>query len=140
VDAWSRDSRFLVLDCGTGGGNYTDLVLLPLDDDRTIRPFQVSAEGGTEPRWSPDGHTLYYRNRGQLLAVSVGSNPSFSVSRPLVLLDRFHPYITDTGIMYDATTDDQHFVTTLPVSQDTLQRVAIVLNWGEELNAMTRIE
>jgi serine/threonine protein kinase/dipeptidyl aminopeptidase/acylaminoacyl peptidase len=183
VDAWSRDGRFLVLDCQTGGGNYTDIVLLPLVGDRTIRPFiddqfdtrladlspdgkwiayvsnesgiyqvyvqpfpghggkwQVSAEGGTEPRWSPDGHRLYYRNRGQLLAVSIGSAPSFTVSRPQVLLDRFHPYITDTGITYDATTDDQHFVTTLPVSQDTLQRVAIVLNWGEELKAMTKTE
>jgi serine/threonine protein kinase len=183
VDAWSRDGRFLILDSQSGGANYTDIVLLSLDNNRTLQPFiddqfdtrladlspdgrwiayvsnesgiyqvyvqpfpghggkwQVSAEGGTEPHWSPDGHKLYYRNRGELYVVSVGTQASFTVSRPQVLLDRYRPLINDTGITFDATTDGQHIVTTLPVSGDSLQRVAIVLNWGEELKAMTKNE
>jgi eukaryotic-like serine/threonine-protein kinase len=183
VDAWSRDGRFLVLDCQTGGGHYTDIELLPLNGSRKlegfiedqfdtrladlsldgkwiayvsnesgtyqvyVQPFpghggkwQVSSDGGTEPRWSHDGRRLYYRNRGQLLAASIETHPSFAVGRPEVLLDRFHPYINDTGLTYDAAIDDQHFVTTLPVNGDSLQRSAVVLNWGEELKEMTKGE
>jgi Tol biopolymer transport system component len=183
VDSWSRDGRFLVLDCQTGGPNYTDIMLLPLDGNKTIETFiddpfdtrladlspdgkwiayvsnesgiyqvyvqpfpghggkwQVSAEGGTEPRWSPDGRRLYYRNQGKLFGVSVGTGASFTVSRPQVLIARYRPFINDTGLTFDAASDGQHIVTTQPVSADSLQRVAIVLNWGEELKAMTKIE
>jgi serine/threonine-protein kinase len=183
VDAWSRDGRFLILDCQTGGGFYTDIDLLPLDGSRKVEGFiedqfdtrladlspdgrwiayvsnesgtyqvyvqpfpghggkwQVSSDGGTEPRWSRDGRRLYYRNRGQLLAASIETRPSFTVGRPQVILVRFHPYINDTGLTYDATIEDQHFVTTLPVNEDPLQQVAVVLNWGAELREMTKGE
>ena len=183
IDAWSRDGRFLILDCQTGGANYTDIVLLPLDGKKTIQPFiddqfdtrladlspdgksiayvsnesgiyqvyvqpfpghggkwQVSTDGGTEPRWSPDGRKLYYRNQGKLFVLSVGTGSSFTVSSPRVLIARYRPLINDTGLTFDAMTDGQHIVTTQPVSGDSLQRIAIVLNWGEELRSMTKTD
>jgi hypothetical protein len=52
-----------------------------------VRPFpniedgrvQVSNGGGTEPLWSRDGRTLYYRKagRGQIVAARMGSNGTF---------------------------------------------------------------
>ncbi|HYV96237.1 MAG TPA: protein kinase, partial [Gemmatimonadaceae bacterium] len=51
-----------------------------------VRPFPgppsrtlVSNGGGTEPMWSPDGHTLYYRTERQLVAVSLATSPVLTV-------------------------------------------------------------
>jgi Tol biopolymer transport system component len=72
--AWSPDSRWLayqsdesgraeiyVRDLSSGGGRW-----------------QVSTTGGDEPRWSPDGRELYYRNETQMMAVSVDTRTTFA--------------------------------------------------------------
>ena len=49
----------------------------------------VSPGLGTDPVWSPDGQTLYYRSGSQFLAVGVATEPAFAVlSAPDVLFDR----------------------------------------------------
>ena len=51
------------------------LARFPLTDDR----WQVSSEGGVQPRWSADGRTLYYLGLdGRLMRVSVPARPARS--------------------------------------------------------------
>jgi Tol biopolymer transport system component len=47
--------------------------------------WQVSTSGGNEPLWSPDGHELFYRNAGAIMAVSVQTEPAFSIEKPKTL-------------------------------------------------------
>ena len=54
-----------------------------------IRPFegpdrkwQVSTQGGTQPRWSKNGRELVYRNSTRMMAVSVSASPELTLSEP----------------------------------------------------------
>ncbi len=59
-----------------------------------VRPFpgveggqwQVSVDGGSEPRWSPDGRELFFWNgRGEMVAAAVTLAPAFGVTGRTVL-------------------------------------------------------
>jgi serine/threonine-protein kinase len=57
-----------------------------------VRPFptgsgkwQISTEGGLEPRWSPEGDALYFRNRGSILRVAVETRGGL-VAAPAVVV------------------------------------------------------
>lgn len=101
--------------------------------------WQISSDGGEEPRWSPDGKRLYYRNRGQMMVVPVTTKPTFSAGQPEVLFDRYRPLLFDTGVSYDITPDGSHFITTRPVGDDTFQKIHVVLNWTSELDRLTSL-
>ncbi|MGQ0704477.1 MAG: protein kinase domain-containing protein [Gemmatimonadales bacterium] len=61
-------------------------------DEVYVRPFpsgegrwQVSAAGGTEPRWRRDGTELFYRNADTVFAVQVTTRPGFVLGRRTAL-------------------------------------------------------
>jgi len=45
----------------------------------------VSTEGGTEPVWSPDGKTLYFRGLSNIMSASIAESPTLSASTPVPL-------------------------------------------------------
>jgi dipeptidyl aminopeptidase/acylaminoacyl peptidase len=47
----------------------------------------VSTEGGTEPAWSPDGNTLYFRGLTDVMAATVTERPSLVVGTPRPLFE-----------------------------------------------------
>jgi serine/threonine protein kinase len=106
-----------------------------------VRPFPgpsarylVSAGGGSEPRWAPDGRRLFYRHGRQLLAARVTTVPAFSVTGREVLFEG--NYSTSTSHQnYDVTPDGQGFLMLQP---DTDVEVIVVLNWITELRARIR--
>ena len=60
-----------------------------------VRPFpqgegqwQVSTTSGTEPRWSPDGRAIFYRDAGMLFRVPVDTARGFTAGRPERLFER----------------------------------------------------
>ncbi len=68
-------------------GAIKEIIVRPfpnIDDGRV----QVSNGGGTEPLWSQDGRTLYYRKagRGQVLAAIMGPNGTFPRDRQSVVV------------------------------------------------------
>jgi len=68
-------------------GAIKEIIVRPfpnIDDGRV----QVSNGGGTEPLWSRDGRTLYYRKagRGQVLAARMGPNGTFPRDRQSVVV------------------------------------------------------
>ena len=48
---------------------------------------QISTIGGVEPRWSPDGRTLYYLHNDELLAVPIEPGETFVVELELAAPD-----------------------------------------------------
>jgi serine/threonine-protein kinase len=96
--------------------------------------WQISTDGGTEPRWSKTGHELFYVRGNSLVAVpySVEKN-SFQAGKPQTLLtDRLEmraPFAS-----YDATPDGEHFV----LFQFTGGHIAenseptVILNWLDQ--------
>jgi Tol biopolymer transport system component len=47
----------------------------------------VSTEGGTEPVWSPDGGTLYFRGLTDVMAATVTERPTLAVGTPRPLFE-----------------------------------------------------
>jgi serine/threonine-protein kinase len=73
--------------------------------------YQVSADGGSEPMWSPRGDELFYRTGPVLLAAAVrGGGAAFAVVRrtPLFSAGSYSADVSHAG--YDVAPDGQHFV------------------------------
>jgi serine/threonine-protein kinase len=85
----------------------------------------VSAGGGTDPRWGPDGHELFYRNGDKLMVVDVLTGGKFG--DPKLLFEK-------TG-SYDVASDGR-FLMIKPAAQPTVEardEMHIVVNWFDEL-------
>ena len=100
--------------------------------------WRVSVEGGEEPRWSSDGHQLFFRHGNKMMAVNIQSKWTSREERAHVLFEG--PYArSDYWTNYDVSSDGQHFVVLKEedeARQNSLLR--IVLNWSEELEAHSR--
>lgn len=111
---------------------------------------QVSANGGTGPAWSHDGHELFYMSRpafgGQailtkMMAVPVTLHPTLAFGTPHQLFEG--RYGATAGIRsYDVTADGKRF---LIVQQKERPAVAasemiLVQNWLEEVKARVPVK
>ncbi len=98
--------------------------------------WQISTDGGTEPRWSKTGHQLFYVATGSTLVAVPYSvdKDSFQPGKPEVVYSgRFEMRAPFTS--YDVAPDGQHFVVfqfaggrAAPTSVPT-----VVLNWMDEV-------
>ncbi|MFN9214218.1 MAG: TolB family protein [Gemmatimonadota bacterium] len=104
-----------------------------------VRPFpgaagrvQVSNNGGSEPVWSRDGRTLFYRQGEAIVAARVTTGPTFSVQERRTLFsgpfDSSGPHAN-----YDVSPDGRHLLM-LRGKEGSGQGV-LVLNWAEEVRA-----
>ena len=96
--------------------------------------WQISTEGGTEPRWNPAGNELFYRRGDEMWAVSVATEPSLQPARPTLLFEgSFDPggYFHN----YDVSPDGQRFlmVQSEEAPEAAPDRVNVVLHWLDEL-------
>jgi serine/threonine protein kinase/Tol biopolymer transport system component len=102
-----------------------------------VRPFpgpgqriQISSAGATEPRWSNDGHTVFYRVGRTVMAASLSTTPSVAVTATRKLFDG--AYLTDGGhANYDFSPDGKHFLMLQAV--DRQAETIMVYGWANEL-------
>jgi eukaryotic-like serine/threonine-protein kinase len=98
--------------------------------------WQISAEGGTEPLWNPNGRELFYRSGDKMMATEIATHPRFSASKPNVLFaGQFQPSPSPVPTAnYDVSPDGRRF---LMLKSDEPEGAAtqinVVLNWFEEL-------
>jgi eukaryotic-like serine/threonine-protein kinase len=95
--------------------------------------WQISSEGGAEPRWVRNGE-IFYRNGDKMMAVETALKPSFSAGKPKILFEgRYVPTLA-TMPNYDVTPDGKRFLMVKPSEQDaSVTQINVVLNWFEEL-------
>jgi serine/threonine-protein kinase len=104
-------------------------------------PWKISAAGGRQPLWSPDGREVYYRDfTGALMAVPVTPSPTFIVGTAMKLLDgsRYRGGGSQlSGRTYDVARDGSRFlmIKTENPRGVTPRTVVITQNWAEELKA-----
>jgi Tol biopolymer transport system component len=109
---------------------------------QTIPPgggkWQVSVDGGFGPLWAANGKELFYRSENKVMVVSYTSAPAFSPSPPQKLFDgRFEVHPRREG-SYDISPDGKRFLMIKQVGQESgINRLNIVLNWYEDLKALT---
>jgi serine/threonine protein kinase len=102
--------------------------------------WQISTDVAEEPRWSPNGKTLYYRKSSQMMSVPVSTGSTFSAGLPTALINGFPVVNVDSGISYDISSDGNYFITTQPVSGISFKSVSVVLHWTDEIKNLASVE
>ncbi|MFI5181143.1 MAG: protein kinase [Thermoanaerobaculia bacterium] len=93
--------------------------------------WQISTEGGKDPRWSRSGRELFYRDGDKVMSVDVETKPTFRPGRPRTLFEG-HYHGSDNG--YDVAPDGQRFLMIKPdPAESGPPHVNVVLNWFEEV-------
>jgi serine/threonine-protein kinase len=106
------------------------------------RRVQVSASGGTEPRWAPGGHELFYRNGAQMIAVPVKTESEFAFAGERQILFESTAWLES----YDVDRDGQRFLMVQQTGAEKEgqiqadQHVNLILNWFEELKRLVPTE
>ena len=102
--------------------------------DGSGAPIRVSRNGGSEPVWSRDGRTLYYRSGRTVYAATLAGSPlSVVATRPLF----DGTFLADAGYReYDLAPDGKHFL--MLESVDRQAETVVVYNWAAELRKVLR--
>lgn len=103
-----------------------------------VRPFpgpggrwQISKDGGNEPRWSPTGREIFFRSGTAMMAADVQAGTQFA-SGAVRELFRTTAASSTFHTNYDVTRDGQTFIMVQPKASND-QNVVILLNWFENL-------
>jgi serine/threonine-protein kinase len=119
-----------------------------------VRPFpdvssgkwQVSTNGGIEPKWSQDGKRLFYRSDNSIMGVVVTTQPTFSLDTPEVLFRDVRNYSSmDVLRSWDISADGKRVLTVIEAPGDKSQEASrpeinVVLNWFEDLKDRVPVE
>jgi hypothetical protein len=102
---------------------------------------QVSAGGGNEPMWNPNGRELFYRNGPQMIAVPVTTESEFAITGERGILFENHAYAgLGTRSFYDVSGDGQHFLMVQLEQNEERDRINrrlnLVFNWFQELKRL----
>jgi len=135
---FSPDGRWMAYTSDESG--RFEIYVRPFPDVNKGR-WQISTAGGDTALWSPNGRELFYRNGDAVMAVAIGTEPTFKANKPETLfrgtyasssLQETHPW--------DISRDGKRFLmmkeaasTGNPAAAETPRKINIVLNWFEEL-------
>ncbi|HET9066561.1 MAG TPA: protein kinase [Gemmatimonadales bacterium] len=93
---------------------------------------QVSASGGSEPVWSRDGETIYYRDGRHLVAASVSTGERITVTNRKELFPDNFRFSQAPHANYDVAPDGQRF---LMVRSSRTPEYQVVFGWATELRS-----
>ena len=127
----SPDGRWLAYQSDESGQFEIFVRPYPNVDDAHWR---VSNEGGTSPRWASSGRELLYYDGTGFVSVPVSSGTSFTVGRPVRLVD-YAPYTGRLGPDYDLSADGARLLVISPAADTPGSRAQLVLiqNWISEV-------
>jgi Tol biopolymer transport system component len=132
---FSRDGRWIAYQLTSDESNALSIWVRPFP--LTEAMYRIGA--GVNPFWSIDGQTLYFNQRGQLVAVTVTTHPTFAFSTPKELaLGRLgYTERGPIGRNIDILPDG-HFVGVISAGQlgtdsISVQQINVVLNWFEDI-------
>jgi len=97
--------------------------------------WQISTDGGSDPRWRGDGKELYYLSPDRkVMAVEVAADPAFRAGVPKALFQAPLASLRVTGLrQWDVTADGNHFLFTTAAAETAQAPFTVVLNWPSAL-------
>jgi serine/threonine-protein kinase len=141
--AFSPDGRWIAY-MSDESGRY-EVYIRPYPSTSGGR-WQISDDGGGQPRWSSDGRTLYYRSEAGIMSASIEpAADTLRIGRPKEVFDEPYrggiPGLSSAAILgdYDVTGDGQRFVM-FPEStnQGRGAHATVIFNFADELARTVR--
>ncbi len=107
--------------------------------DPSGKRWKISPTSGSEPLWTKGGRELVYRKGDSVMAVSVDLERG-SIGQPVGLFGGRYPDSPGwtRPRSYDASRDGERFLMMRLPAQRPRPRIAVVLNWFDELRAVGR--
>ena len=128
--ALSPDNRYLAYVSNQGPGWQVYVTRFPTGTGR----WQVSANSGWTPRWSPSGEELFYVEDNRLMAVPVVDGPGFRFGRPEALFEGVQAGADDLRFPgYEVYSGGESFIIAAN-SEETRPSLTIVQNWTREFD------
>jgi len=127
----SRDGRRLAFSSDRTG--KFEVYVQPMGG--VAAPTQISTEGGSSPRWSPDGRVLYYIQGSSIVAGGLEPGDGVAVSSRKVLMEGGVTDINGGNVNWDIFPDGKQFLYIDQVGQG-LPRIALIQHWVEMVRAM----
>ncbi|MCP5109597.1 MAG: protein kinase, partial [bacterium] len=123
---FSPNTRYVAY-CSNETGSYEVYVRSFPDGERK---WQVSSNGGGQPRWSRDGAELFYVEGNTLVAVPVNTGDSFAMGDARKLFS--HPSLSGITPDYDVSANASRFLIPDPVGEPRQPAIHVVENWFAE--------
>lgn len=129
--AFSPNGRYVAYESNESGEFEIYVKRFPATEER----WQISAGGGGEPRWNPNGRELFFVRDETLYATAVNSGPNFAIDETVELFSRPNLTRYRRFSSYDVGPDGRFAVVALA---DGLPQPAIriVLNWFSEFQPL----
>ncbi len=125
---FSPDGRLVAYTSNESGRNEVYVVAFPEPGGK----WQVSQDGGGEPRWSRDGRELFFVDRqNRFVSVEVIRSPAgfeTGAVRPL-----FQYHVAGAEKRYDVSPDGKRFLVTAPAEDEAPSPVSVLTNWTAKL-------
>jgi serine/threonine-protein kinase len=129
----SPDGHWIAYDSNEGGRVEVYVQSFP---DPKLQRYKVSPSFGSEPLWTRGGRELVYRKGDSVMAVSLTLGNG-QIGQPVALFGG--PYPDNPGWTrprsYDVSSDGERFLMTKLPTNRPRPRIAVVLNWFDELRA-----
>ena len=122
---FSPDGRWMAYVSDESGGPQIYVQSFPMQTGK----WQISTDGGTQPRWRRDGKELFYVALDRkLMAVTAKSGNTFEAEAPRALFQTALENVTHLRQTYAVAADGQRFLLNTPV-ETASPPMTIVLNW-----------
>jgi eukaryotic-like serine/threonine-protein kinase len=126
---FSPDGRLVAYSSNVSGNWEVYAQTFPQSDRR----WQVSTNGGYEPRWSADGHEIYYLSMDRkLMAVPVIAGSSFGVPKTL-FQTQISKGVSSLNMHYVPGRDGRRFLVNTLIGEPAPNPITIVVNWPAAL-------
>jgi eukaryotic-like serine/threonine-protein kinase len=127
----SGDGRWIAYTSSESG--KSEVYVRPFPDVNTGK-WILSNGGGHSPLWSPDGRELFYRNGDAVIAVPVGTGPTFKSGNPTILFrGTYFDLPGNDLIFWDISPDGKRFLMLKDSAAEAPRKIIVVVNWLETL-------
>lgn len=127
----SPDGRWLAHTSNRTG--RTEVYAQPLAGDGGR--VQVSTEGGSAPRWSPDGRTLFYVDGASIVAATLIPGPAFRVASRRTVVDGGVTDLNGTNVNWDVFPNGREFLH-IDLLGGNASRLVWMLDWPALVSSM----
>jgi serine/threonine protein kinase/Tol biopolymer transport system component len=126
---FSPDGRWLAYSSDETGRSEIYVEAFPGPGPR----FQVSPDGGTEPRWTRGSGEIFYRHGDEMRVVRARTGPRFEFEPPLTLFTLSFYGTGSDARSYDVSSDGQRVFAVHVPDLAAPRRIEIVTHWLDTL-------